>query len=211
MKTFTLLLCAALMACGTAKAQSQMSEYDYNCPVGWANIDDEVTGSEDENPILVTNYTELRQALNRQATPRTIYIEGEIEFSGQLSVSDASNMTIYGLPGSALVNTTHSDDIDESGILRLRNCSNIIIRNVTFKGAGAYDIDGNDNLFISDDCSNIWVDHCDFQDGVDGNFDCSNGADKISVTWCRFSYQIDPWSGGKETDDHRFSNLWGRL
>lgn len=204
------MLCVTLMTLGAGNARAQMSEYDYNKPVGWATIDGEITGSNDENPILVTNYTELRQALNRQATPRTIYIQGEIEFSGQLNVNRASNMTIYGLPGSALVNKTHSSDTDKSGILRFTTCNNVIIRNVTFKGAGAYDIDGNDNLFISNNCHNIWVDHCDFQDGVDGNFDCSNGADRISVTWCRFRYLIEPWPGGSGgSDDHRFSNLWG--
>lgn len=222
MKTSTFILCAAMLVAGTLQTKAQMSAYDYNQPVGWANIAysstgnydsheaSEVTGSGDVNPILVTNYTELRQAMNRQATPRTIYIQGEIEFSGQLSINRASNMTIYGLPGSALVNATHSEDPDDSGILRFTTCNNVIIRNVTFKGSGAYDMDGNDNLFISNNSHNIWVDHCDFQDGVDGNFDCSNGADNISVTWCRFRYLIEPWPGGSGgSDDHRFSNVWG--
>lgn len=222
MRISTIMATAALFVLGAAQVKAQMSAYDYNRPVGWAtvayqssgNYDSpatyEVTGSNDENPVLVTNYTELRKELNRQATPRTIYIQGEIEFTSQLSVNRASNVTIYGLPGSALVNKTHSSNASQSGILRFTTCSNIIMRNVTFKGAGAYDIDGNDNFFISNNSHNIWVDHCDFQDGVDGNFDCSNAADNISVTWCRFRYFIDPWPGGSGgSDDHRFSNLWG--
>ncbi len=222
MKTSTLLLCAAMLALGVVQTKAQMSEYDVNQPIGWGTINYsstgnydspesyEITGSNDANPVLVTTYDELRRELNRQATPRTIYIDGEITFTGQLSVNRASNVTIYGLPGSALVNATHTDDDNATGILRFTNCSNIIIRNVTFKGAGAYDIDGNDNLFLSNNSHNIWVDHCDFQDGVDGNFDCSNGADNISITWCRFRYLKEPWPGGSGgSDDHRFSNLWG--
>lgn len=70
-------------------------------------------------------------------------------------------------------------------------------------------MDGNDNLDLHGS-TNIWVDHCDFQDGVDGNFDCNNGSDNIAVTWCRFRYLIEPWPGGSGgSSDHRFSNLWG--
>lgn len=208
MKTSTLLLCAAMLALGVVQTKAQMSEYDYNQPVGWATVDGGVTGSNDENPIRVTSRQELNNALSG-STPATIYIDGQIEFTGVLSRSGVSNKTIYGLPGSALVNLTHSETPSRSGILRLTDCNNIIIRNVTFKASGAYDMDGNDNLDLHGS-TNIWVDHCDFQDGVDGNFDCNNGSDNIAVTWCRFRYLIEPWPGGSGgSSDHRFSNLWG--
>jgi pectate lyase len=59
-------------------------------------------------------------------------------------------------------------------------------------------------------CDYIWVDHCDFQDGVDGNFDANNGSDHLSITWCRFRYLIAPWAGGSGgSNDHRNTNLWG--
>ena len=208
MKTSTLLLCAAMLALGVVQTKAQMSEYDYNQPVGWATVDGGVTGSNDENPIRVTSRQELNNALSG-STPATIYIDGQIEFTGVLSRSGVSNKTIYGLPGSASVNLTHSETPSRSGILRLTDCNNIIIRNVTFKASGAYDMDGNDNLDLHGS-TNIWVDHCDFQDGVDGNFDCNNGSDNIAVTWCRFRYLIEPWPGGSGgSSDHRFSNLWG--
>lgn len=152
--------------------------------------------------------SELVSAMSGTAQ-KTIYIKGNISVSGIQSVKDAQNKTIYGLPGSALVNSKHSSKVAESGILMLKNCKNIIIRNVTFKGAGAYDIDGNDNLTLQG-CNYIWVDHCDFQDGVDGNLDANNGSDHIAITWCRFRYLISPWKGGSGgSDDHRNTCLWG--
>ncbi len=191
---------------------AQISEYDYNQPVGWGTIGDtEITGGNEENPVLVTTYDELISEL-KGTTAKTIYIQGEIEFSGLASISNAKNKTLYGLPGSALVNPIHSTVVKESGILNFTSCQNIIIRNVTFKSAGAFDIDGNDNLDLKT-CKYIWVDHCDFQDGVDGNFDCNNGSDYICVSWCRFHYLLDAWregyTGDSSNGEHRYTNLWG--
>ena len=74
---------------------------------------------------------------------------------------------------------------------------------------GAYDIDGYDNLALSKS-QNIWVDHCDFLDGVDGNFDIIEGSDLISVTWCRFRYLIPFWPGGPGGNErNQCSNLVG--
>ncbi len=74
-----------------------------------------------------------------------------------------------------------------SGILTLKNCSNIIIRNITFVGPGSVDVGGAD-LISATGAKNIWVDHCGFQDGMDGNFDITNSSDFITVSWCTFSY-----------------------
>ena len=126
----------------------------------------------------------------------------------------AQNKTLIGLKGSKLVSTQRTE-VDSSGksttgILYIQNgSSNLILRNLTFESAGAYDCDGNDNLCI-DGTTRIWVDHCDFQDGVDGNFDCKNASDEITVSWCRFHYLKEPLAGGPGgSDDHRFTNLWG--
>ena len=140
---------------------------------------------------------------------KTIYVKGTLNFTGQMTVQNAQNKTVYGLPGSALANTTHTSDVSKTGILFLKNCKNIILRNLTFKGAGAYDIDGKDNLTVQN-CQYLWVDHCDFQDGVDGNFDANNGSDNMCVSWCRFRYLKSPYAGDSGgSDDHRFSDLWG--
>ena len=201
------MLCSATTWADTYDPVSTagLSSYDKNAPIGFGAG---VTGSKDENPVTVTNLNELTAALSGK-DKKTIYVSGTITFTGMQKIENVSNKTIYGLPGATLANTTHSNDKTESGILTLSGCSNIIIRNLTFKSAGAYDIDGYDNLTLSG-CSNIWVDHCDFQDGVDGNLDCNNASDNICVSWCRFRYLISPWSGGSGgSNDHRFSNLWG--
>ena len=187
---------------------ADLSEYDLNAPLGWGTVGGTITGSEDVNPVTVTTLKELQNAMQGD-TQTTIYVKGTIEFSGLVTFNSSKNKTVYGLPGSVLTNPTHSTKASESGIIQLKNCKNIIFRNLTFKSAGAYDIDGNDNLTLASS-TYIWIDHCDFQDGVDGNLDCNNGSDNICITWCRFRYLIDPWSGGSGgANDHRYTNLWG--
>lgn len=158
--------------------------------------------------MQVSDLNELKKELSGSAE-KTIYINGTIEFTGAVKFEKVENKTIYGLSGAVLANEEHSTTKSRSGILNFVNCNNIILRNLTFIGAGAYDMDGYDNLNL-ENCKNIWVDHCDFQDGVDGNFDCNTGSDNIAVTWCRFRYLKKPWPDGPGgSDDHRFSNLWG--
>ena len=188
-------LLTVIFACNmTILTTSATTGFDENKPVGWAMVEGQVTGSDDENPITVTTTEELAAAM-KTSEKNTIYVKNTIIFNKQLSISGAHDKTIYGLPGSALSNPTHSDNKNESGILVLKNCQNIILRNLTFKGAGAYDIDGNDNLTLQG-CQRVWVDHCDFQDGVDGNLDCQHGSDYICISWCRFRYLVNPWNGG---------------
>ena len=187
---------------------SKLSAHDQNAPIGWATVDGSVTGGNGENEVTVSTLDALTSALSGTGK-KTIYVSGTIEFSGSVSIKKAANKTVIGLSDAVLSNSTHSADKSKSGILTFSDCQNIILRNLTFKGAGAYDIDGYDNLTLTN-CQYVWVDHCDFQDGVDGNFDCNNGSDNICVSWCRFRYLIAPWSGGSGgSNDHRFSNLWG--
>lgn len=85
-----------------------------------------------------------------------------------------------------------TDDDDEgyrnAGILSLSsNAENIIIRNISFVGPGAIDVGGSD-LISCTGAKHCWIDHCDFQDGEDGNFDITNSADFITVSWCTFHY-----------------------
>ena len=75
----------------------------------------------------------------------------------------------------------------QSGILSLRGCRNIIIRNITFVGPGSIDVGGND-LISCIGARNCWIDHCAFMDGMDGNFDITGQADFNTVSWCTFSY-----------------------
>lgn len=192
----------------SSSSTGSLSKYDLNAPVGWGTVGGTITGSGNKNAVTVTSAADLVKAMSG-TDAKTIYVKGTLVFSGQLAVQNAANKTVYGLPGSVLSNPVHTGSVDKTGILMIKNSRNIILRNLTFKGAGAYDIDGKDNLTLQN-CQYMWVDHCDFQDGVDGNFDTNNGSDNISVTWCRFRYLIKPWAGGSGgSDKHCFSDLWG--
>ena len=196
----------ALLCCIWTHSYAELSPYDQNKPVGWATVESTPTGGEGGECVTVTNADDLIANLSKSGK-RIVYIKGAIEFT-TFKKAVPVDKTLIGLPGSYLYNNNR--DKSTSGILYLsRGSHNFIMRNVTFKGAGAYDCDGYDNLCI-DGGYDIWVDHCDFQDGVDGNFDCKNGSNNIAVTWCRFRYLKAPMAGGSGgSGDHRFTNLWG--
>lgn len=167
-----------------------------------------VTGGGNATPTLVSSLSALKTALGKGNN--VIIITQNITVNEHIS-SDKSNMTIMALPGKRLI--SRQQDKDNSGILYLKG-SNLILRNLIFEGPGAYDCDGWDNLCL-DGAKNVWVDHCDFQDGVDGNFDIKGKSDNITVSWCRFRYLKAPRprdegdTNTDHTDDHRFSNLVG--
>lgn len=220
MKRNILTIIALAIAMTTWAGDWAPSKYDANKPVGFATVGEGTTGSNDENPVIVESADAFKKAM-KGSEKATIYIKGVIIVDGQIGISNAENKTIYGLPGSMLENPnadTPASDTDEakqaainkSGILKLDNCKNIIMRNITFKSAGACDFNARDNLIIQAS-NHIWVDHCDFQDGIDGNFDIVHASDFISVTWCRFRYLKSPRKHGfgGDSDSHCFSNLIG--
>lgn len=166
------------------------------------------TGGGNATPVTVSTYTTLKSNIMASGS-KVILVSGEITIpSGQPISAIVTDKTIVGLPGAKLINENQSNP--GAGILYLKTgSSNVIIRNLIFVGPGAYDIDGQDNL-TADGCTNLWVDHCEFQDGQDGNFDIKNLSDNISVSWCKFTYLKPAVAGGSGgSNDHRFSNLIG--
>jgi len=175
---------------------------------GWASQNGGTTGGGEATPTVVTNYADLKAAI-LNASVKVIQVNGTITIpaGGRISFQDQTGKTIFGSPGAKLVSADQSKS--NSGIINIKRCSNIIIRNLIFEGPGAYDTDGWDNAII-DSCTNVWVDHCEFRDGVDGNFDIKNVSDYITVSYCKFSYLKAPKPGGSGgSDDHRFSGLIG--
>jgi len=165
------------------------------------------TGGGTAVPVTITTYNDLLAKI-KLPTPEVILVSGTITIpSGQPIQQIISNKSIIGLPGAKLVNENQSNP--GAGILYLKTGSNnVIIRNLIFVGPGSYDIDGQDNLTA--DCTNLWVDHCEFQDGQDGNFDNKGKTDNVTISWCKFTYLKAPKSGGSGgADDHSFSNLIG--
>lgn len=76
----------------------------------------------------------------------------------------------------------------KSGIFYIQGCENIIIRNLCFVGPGSVDVGGVDLVSVINTTTHAWVDHCEFIDGQDGNFDITNESDFITVSWCHFHY-----------------------
>ena len=89
-----------------------------------------------------------------------------------------------------------------SGLFAMNGCENIIIRNLDLVGPGPIDVGGADLLTLSDGSNHIWVDHCSFTDGMDGNFDINSRSDFITVSWCSFQYTENAYA-------HRVSCLVG--
>lgn len=173
---------------------------------GWASQNGGTTGGGTSAETTVTTYTQLKAALENTAV-KVIKISGTITITTRLSLQDQTGKTVYGASGAKLVSTDQT--ASGSGIINIKRCNNIIIRNLIFEGPGAYDTDGWDNAIL-DDCRNVWIDHCEFRDGVDGNFDIKNKSDYITVSYTKFHYLKTPKPGGSGgTDDHRFSNLIG--
>jgi pectate lyase len=177
---------------------------------GWGSQNGGTTGGGSATETVVTTYAQLKAAIENTAV-KVIKVSGTITIpatsGGRISFQSQSSKTLYGASGAKIVSTDQTQA--NSGIMYVKACKNIIIRNLIFEGPGAYDTDGWDNLTL-DNSQNIWVDHCEFRDGVDGNFDIKNMSDYVSVTYTKFTYLKAPKAGGSGgSDDHRYSNLIG--
>ena len=127
------------------------------------------------------------------------------------------------LTRKALYEKYGNENYREAGVFSVKRCKNIIIRNLSFIGPGSIDCGGYDLLSVQYS-TNVWVDHCEFIDGIDGNFDISNESDMITASWNEFSYtdrslmhqntNLVGSSDSKEADDDKLSitfayNSWG--
>ncbi|MCR5505210.1 MAG: InlB B-repeat-containing protein, partial [Elusimicrobiaceae bacterium] len=201
MKKFVFFFLVLLL--GWSSNVSAAVTYCTSSAVGYG---ENATGGGNATPVLVSSVSQLQSAL-KGAKNKVIIITQDLTFTSLMSVSGLDGVTLLGLPGVTL--TSLEQTTSTSGILKINKSSNVIIRNLTFVGPGAYDCDGSDNLCF-ESVTNAWVDHCDFQDGCDGNFDNKKLSDKVTVSWCRFRYLKKPKSGGSGgAADHRFTNLLG--
>lgn len=175
---------------------------------GWASLNGGTNGGGTATPTVVTTYAQLKAAIENTSV-RVVQVNGTITIpsGGRISFRDQTAKTVFGSRGARLV--TNDQTKDGSGIFNVRGCRNIIFRNLIFEGPGAYDVDGWD-LMVLDNCTNVWVDHCEFRDGCDGNFDIKSASDFITVSYCKFNYLKPPRAGGPGgANDHRYSNLIG--
>ena len=168
-------------------------------PVGWATRTARtgsaasVTGGGNATPTVVKSFADLaKYAADGQA--RVIHVDGTLGSGWSGTSGDRleikSNKTIVGLrAGTQLKAAIH-----------ISGASNVILRNLVVRGPGSNEDQAWDNLNIEGASKNIWVDHCEFWDGQDGNADVVKGADTVTFTWNIFGYSIAGHS-------HNLSNL----
>lgn len=191
----------ALLVFGMANSQN----YYLATPEGYGAA---TTGGGTATPVTVSTFADLRSNLISTGA-KVILVSGTITIPINNQISAVvTNKSLIGLPGAKLVNENQTNG--GAGIINFKvGSNNVIIRNITFVGPGAYDIDGRDNI-TADGITNLWVDHCEFQDGQDGNFDIKGLSDNVTVSWTKFTYLKPAVAGGSGgSNDHRFSNLIG--
>lgn len=120
----------------------------------------------------------------------------------------------------------YTGDKDENyrnaGIFSLKaDNENIIIRNITFVGPGSVDIGGTD-LISNNGATHVWIDHCEFIDGLDGNLDSgyrTGDPQFVTYSWNIFRYTdrsfSHPLSNGLFWQENNLQyvtyayNIWG--
>jgi len=185
---------------GVAFATSSFAVTAPDLPMaGWATQNGGTTGGAGKTVVTVSNVNDLRKYA--EAGNYTIYVKpGTYTVPSKSAIKVGSNVTIYGYQGAVLAQTYTGTTNEDNTIMNVAG-KNVIIRNLTFKGAGAVDKDAGDCLHVQGG-TNVWLDHLDVYDGEDGNLDVINGANYVTISWTRFHYT----SASKE---HQFSNLIG--
>lgn len=165
---------------------------------------------------------EIKNLLDEHKVPSMSTTSGGGKLQNGTTVSEeAEYMTRYLI-------IEHTGDTSENyrkaGIFYIDGCSNIILRNLQFVGPGSIDVGGFDLVSCINKTTHLWVDHCDFTDGIDGNFDITNESDFVTVSWCTFSYTDRSYmhqntnlvgsSDSKTADENKLNvtyayNIWG--
>lgn len=173
---------------GSSDQGSSGSEGGLCKAIGWATRSGrtggavEVTGGGSATPVVVKSFSELQMyATDDQA--RVIYIDGTLGSGWSGTSGDRleieSNKTIVGMRSGTELKAP----------LHIKDASNVIVRNIVIHGPGSNSDQAWDNLNIEGTSKNIWIDHCEFWDGQDGNADVVKGADTVTFTWNIFGYK----------------------
>lgn len=181
----TLIFGATLVSCAMA-----VTSPDF-LMTGFATQNGGTTGGKGKSEVTVDNVTDLKAYA--KAGNKIIYVKPGT-YMGPIEVG--SNVTIYGYQGAIIAQPT------TGSAMKLSGSTNVIIRNLKFKGVGAHDDDDEDCLQVNHESKNVWIDHVDVYDGHDGNLDITNASDYVTISWTKFSYT-------SASSGHQFSNLIG--
>ncbi|MEU6037629.1 right-handed parallel beta-helix repeat-containing protein [Actinomadura sp. NPDC047616] len=156
---------------GSAEAQlnaGPVAAAAENSPVGYAAQNGGTTGGAGGTTVTVSNASQFLQYA--KASGRyVIQVNGTISLSGMQDV--ASDKTIVGVGTNGRIT---------GGGLDIDGVRNVIIRNLTFTGAG------DDAINLQDGSTNVWIDHNDLSGANDGLLDIKRGSDFVTVSWNRF-------------------------
>ena len=178
----------------------QFSFSQDNCSsVGWANLDGQnyvgpITGGGNASITQVTTFAQLKSALE-SSDAKVIHVMNDVGNGYKGTSGDVlnvkSNKTVIGVKPGITVKCSW----------QIKNCSNVIVRNLICRGPGNSNSEQNWDCVNIQGAKRIWFDHCTVMEGEDGNFDVVKGSDNVTVTWCKFYYVT---GGG-----HNLSNLIG--
>lgn len=157
-----------------------------DAPIGWASVaaldQAGTTGGSAGATVTVTTTADFTA---RAIAPEPLVIQIEGTIGDGLRISVGSNKTVIGVGATPTF----------QGSLDIKDAQNIVIRNLTIRGANPDGIGMRRS-------HHVWVDHVDISDSSDGNLDITDQSDYVTVSWCKFWYR-DP------AQPHRFSNLIG--
>ncbi|GAA4690663.1 pectate lyase family protein [Phytohabitans rumicis] len=122
--------------------------------------------------VTVTTSQQLAQYAGAN-TPYTILVSGRIQVSGLVRV--VANKSIIGVGATA--------EIAGGGLVlgsTTRPGNNVIIRNITFRGAS------DDSISVHNGAHHVWIDHNDFYPAYDGSVDVKHQSTYVTVSWNRF-------------------------
>ena len=179
-----LLCCLAGLFGGAGVCYANSPDFSL---IGFATVGGHTTGGAGGKTNIVTKPEEFRACVTGDE-PLVILVSGTLDL-GANTVKIGSNKTIIGVGTNA----------GFIGHLYLHGVSNVVMRNLSF--ANPNGVGGGDSLTLHSS-HHVWVDHCDFWDCADGQFDITHGSDFITISWCRFNYT-------NTASDHRLSMLIG--
>ncbi|WP_430502629.1 right-handed parallel beta-helix repeat-containing protein [Micromonospora trifolii] len=133
--------------------------------VGWATQNGGTTGGAGGQTVTVSDGPALADALE-SASPLIIRVQGSLTMPDKMN-DVRSNKTVLGVGNATLDNG-----------LNVSSASNVIIRNLTFRG-------WDDDAVNVQNSRNVWIDHNTFDGGYDGALDIKRESDFVTVSWNR--------------------------
>ncbi|MEU4559378.1 right-handed parallel beta-helix repeat-containing protein [Actinoplanes sp. NPDC023936] len=140
--------------------------------VGWATQNGGTTGGAGGQTVTVTDGQALADALE-SSSPLIIRVQGSVTMPDKMN-DVRSNKTVLGVGSTAVL---------DNG-LNVSSATNVIIRNLTFRG-------WDDDAINVQQSRNVWLDHNTFDGpGYDGALDIKRGSDFVTVSWNRASNHV---------------------